>query len=809
MNSNKLTLRFLKNTDFNKLYQRLLTKDVLDKDDLENLLSVAIYLINNENEDIRHLGYRIIVDYCNQYNDYNPLYEITINKGLYPISKYINDNLISDKVKNFFTEWNDCFTEQYKNPLDKKVITKQQSLMNSKFHQEMEKTLAVVAPTSYGKSELIIKLINENPEDNICVVTSTKALLAQTRKRIKEANVLRGRQLITSSEMLTDRLNSFVAVVTQERLYQMLKKRGDLNFKYLIVDEAHELLSDNPRSRILARDIIFLTHRNKKCILKFLTPFMLDPQNLKIKYMTYNLDQIMIKEYLKTEKYFIHDVEKKSYFLYDQFFNQSFNLKSRYKTTNEIIIKNSDKKNIIYLNKPQDVEEVAIKLSETLPYLDSNKISIACQNLSKYIHPDYKMIKCLKKGVIYHHGSVSESVRSYMQKLYMEIPEIKYIITSSTLLSGVNLPATRLFLLDVRKGRANLNFESFKNLVGRVCRFDQIFNKENHSLNLLEPEIHFIVGSYTPKRLNLKKFLNKVASVEKIRSDNVNNILLENSIINKNKQVDLEKEKEYIENFQAGIIPNYQEAIVKTQIGDACIKNNITDFDIFDVEEEMQDYLNIVKKRYGRIENVDDLLNIIQKLFINHISSKNSLSRLKENNALDFYKMMMNWKQKNLSYSEMILKVVNYWHKLYELDENISIYAGKWGNKTNKHHQSLYTFKGTRKEDTINLAIVRIKEEEDFISNSLIKYVEVLKDLDIIDNEFYLMVKYGTTDINLICMLRNGLSLNLANLLMKNYGDYLVIKPTTNELIIMPQVIEKMKEKGENLIQISEVKNYL
>lgn len=66
MDSKKLTLRFLKNTDVKGLYEKLLTKDNLSNEELETLLSVAIYLINNENANIRHLGYRIIVDYCNQ-----------------------------------------------------------------------------------------------------------------------------------------------------------------------------------------------------------------------------------------------------------------------------------------------------------------------------------------------------------------------------------------------------------------------------------------------------------------------------------------------------------------------------------------------------------------------------------------------------------------------------------------------------------------------------------------------------------------------------------------------------------------------
>ena len=43
-------------------------------------------------------------------------------------------------------------------------------------------------------------------------------------------------------------------------------------------------------------------------------------------------------------------------------------------------------------------------------------------------------------------------------------------------------------------------------------------------------------------------------------------------------------------------------------------------------------------------------------------------------------------------------------------------------------------------------AIVRIKEEQDFIDNNLIKYVEVLYDLGLIEDKFYAQIKYGTEE---------------------------------------------------------------
>lgn len=37
------------------------------------------------------------------------------------------------------------------------------------------------------------------------------------------------------------------------------------------------------------------------------------------------------------------------------------------------------------------------------------KVFEACKNIAEYVHPNYRLIECVKRGVIYHHGAVPES----------------------------------------------------------------------------------------------------------------------------------------------------------------------------------------------------------------------------------------------------------------------------------------------------------------------------------------------------------------------------------------------------------------
>lgn len=76
------------------------------------------------------------------------------------------------------------------------------------------------------------------------------------------------------------------------------------------MDEAHELLEENTRSNTLASVIIVATKRNPSIVLKFLTPFVADSSNLQPRYTTYDLKTFRISEYIKTEKFFFHDLKK-------------------------------------------------------------------------------------------------------------------------------------------------------------------------------------------------------------------------------------------------------------------------------------------------------------------------------------------------------------------------------------------------------------------------------------------------------------------------------------------------------------------
>ena len=813
---NELTLRKLKNTEFPELYSKYMITGEADFPNLEKLISVAVYLINIDDVTLQHLGYRIIVNYCNNSGNYRPLYEIANVYGLYPVSKFIEDHYIPENAKNFYSAWNDASVEQYHH--ESVYQTEEQKELGEFFTRGKIDNISIVAPTSYGKSELILEAIKQFSTGKICIITSTKALLMQMKKRIVASGIFPKKKIIVHPEMYNSRDDNCVAVLTQERFQRLLKKDSQLAFDCVIIDEAHELLEDSSRSVILASSIIIAKKRNPDVAFKFLTPFVSNPENLIPRYVECSLKGFQVHEYIKSEKYYVYDLRSGAgKFFYDQFLDQFYKLES-YQPGNyeeEEVARNASQKNIIYLNKPTDIEEFSINLANQLPDINSQEVLDACENLSEYLQPQYNLITCLKKGVIYHHGSVPDAIRIFIEDLYKRLPDVKYVVTSSTLLAGVNLPADRIFLLDNKKGKGNLRADAFKNLIGRICRFSEMFNPESGNLKMLEPEIHIVFGKYFSRNANYKSFLPSVARADLMPDDQVENVLMEHSKITDKNEAELNSAQEFIENYENGTIADYQQRYTTTEIGKAAIMNGIRnqEIDIFQKEDNMQASADEYRANSIIIENTDSLMDAIRKIFIDFLNdgSNDNIRRLRNDDACRFYSMLLDWRIENKSYSEMIQLFVGYWRKLLQQNREAYIYVGRWGNlDVNGSHGKPYTYlKDKNKTEIVNLAIVRIKEEQDFIDNNLIRFVEVLHDLKLLDERFYSKVKYGTDDETTICLLKNGLSLSLSTLLLSKYRQMLKIDVTESTVECDEKLPEKMAQNQENSILIYEAKSYI
>lgn len=111
---------------------------------------------------------------------------------------------------------------------------------------------------------------------------------------------------------------------------------------------------------------------------------------------------------------------------------------------------------------------------QNLPNIELSKELIELINeLGQLVHPDFKMVKYIKKGIIYLHAKLPSNIKNYLLKYVRESNQIKHLVANSVILAGMNLPIDNLFYIS---GYSNLR--DLYNLIGRVNRINEIFSKK-------------------------------------------------------------------------------------------------------------------------------------------------------------------------------------------------------------------------------------------------------------------------------------------------------------------------------------------
>lgn len=806
----KAPLKTLRNSDFFAHYQSLLTRSELSRAQAETLLTAAVLFLNNDNPDVTALGYRIVVMYSNLTGDYVPLYDVAIGRGFMPIVDSVQSGLAAKgEATHFFPVYFSALLKLFE--VEGAVFTQQQLDLGNFFSEHKLTDVTVTAPTSYGKSELISQFCNQNLESSVCVLVPTKALLAQTKQRLLRKRVTGDdRQIITHAEMLQGGDCKFLAVFTQERLLRFFIKHPGVNFDFVFVDEAHNLLGEDTRALLLAKVIILQKRRNPAVRFKYLTPFLVDQTNLQLRYAEIQPEKYKVTEGLKTERFYLVDCrEGKAVQLYDQYFDRFVQCgEDTFDDEIDLILEKAAKKNIIFFNLPKKIEQFMRVFLSRIDSIESDRVARVCDSISEFLHTEYLLVEGLRKGVLYHHGSVPDIVKLYVERAYTEIPEIRHIVCNSTLLEGVNIPAEKMFILENKKGPRNLTKSEFRNLVGRVCRFNEIFSGETGNLRMLEPEI-YLIGSdaYLDNRANLKKFIKTVAQVDLKLQDEIDNVLLEERLI---EDDDAEERKREADEFLENVLPGTTGLDVTraaTPVGRACFLNNISELEVLQHEVEIQGILNGLVEP---LQNSNDVMKLIAGAFVPFLkdgAAFDILRRLQEENAQTFYAMLIDWKIKGASYAEMIRNFLRYWEGMGG-DE---VYVGKWGEiaREGSFRPSWVVISEKTHAEQVNLAIVRIKEEQDFVDNHLLKYVELLHDLGKLDEELYLKIKYGTTNQEKIRLMNFGVNSILAGKLIDKYSDFVDVQKDDSIVNIRPELIERMRQDGENEILVFEAEMHM
>lgn len=104
------------------------------------------------------------------------------------------------------------------------------------------------------------------------------------------------------------------------------------------------------------------------------------------------------------------------------------------------------------------------------------------------IHPSYPLIQTLKYGIGVHYGDMPDITRREQERLFDE-GKLKFLVCTSTLLEGVNLPCKNLFVWGPRQGKNNpMTEHAFWNLAGRAGRWGREFAGNIYCIDVFDED---------------------------------------------------------------------------------------------------------------------------------------------------------------------------------------------------------------------------------------------------------------------------------------------------------------------------------
>ncbi|WP_343578980.1 DEAD/DEAH box helicase [Acinetobacter sp.] len=772
-------------SEFNATIGKLTLNKFLEDDELSFLLACAIVFLKDYHNDQRktqHLNfaYFIVLKVAINNNYYIPLMDVSLNLGLYPIVRYIMKNNMNENISITDVILDSRIEEFKKGEIIEtyKQKTYRESILKSNYNE-----CCYIAPTSFGKSSLIIEILSQRKSDKVAIIVPSKSLLLQTYKNIK--NNTDNKKIIFHDEMYNSSMSSFVAVLTQERALRMLNKYKGLSFDNLIIDEAHNLLDNDYRSLLLSRVIRRNKFRNKNTKIFYLSPLIEDSKNLKFddeqfifeKKISFNFKEPDISEYKKSGEIF----------KYNRFVDEFYYSESISNYIDYIFLK-SKNKNFIFLIQPRKIEKLAEKICDKLNVVfDDYDLIELSEIISKNVHEEFYCVDYIRKGLIYLHGKLPDLIKEYLEFKFSQIKNIRYLVANTVILEGVNLPIDNLFIMNTW----GLKGKELTNLIGRVNRLNEVFNNKSKSLDKLNPTIHFInsddFGSKKGNMSNKIKLLKSSLVVDEVR----NPVLLnyDKNITSDDSggegsgdylfaEVNLVKEREDF------LIYNENDYNVKLKhvLVESGLDSEYSDFELA---------YSLLKHRIEKIntdENwiVADIVDKIYLFFIKELESnlKNKeLSRLEKIQARNFYKMFIE-RLHILNLRDHIQKMLKYFYLIKDDLEDRYFYVGRSYGEI-EHPNEMYISYNSKNyidlskkshKELVNIALIKIKIESDFVAYSLNKFVNVLFELSLIDEAEYNMFMYGTESRKYNEFIQLGLSSSLINFLIReNQIDNLFI----------------------------------
>ena len=344
-------------------------------------------------------------------------------------------------------------------------------------------------PTSLGKSfilkDAIYDIVRRSDLDQHCVVVlvPTKALIGQTaadlRELLRDVPEVNVATFPSLPLFLRKTYPRTIFVLTPERLLRYLSNPVR-DIDYLIVDEAQKVIAKRDARASIYYHSIVETIRRFATKLVFASPSIENPQLFLELFGKASNGALAVSERtVAQQRYFVDLIDRKQYYLSGAGGGETqLQAAPTAKTAIDLVTSLSGtRKSIIYINSSAKSAEFALELANVLPKVNDPRIDAVIKFVKEHIHKDYFLADTLARGVAFHHGKMPQEVREKVEECFSDPDSpLRYVVCTSTLLEGVNLPAKNIFVLNDTHGPAGFKKIDFENLAGRAGRLTYDFS---------------------------------------------------------------------------------------------------------------------------------------------------------------------------------------------------------------------------------------------------------------------------------------------------------------------------------------------
>ena len=401
-------------------------------------------LINNRENEARQELIKLL-DYHNSNElTYSPLVNHLIREtGLFPYLELETSNWEERFIYNAFKV--DVGEEK---PL---TLHREQSFLLKSLLEG--KNIAVSAPTSFGKSFVIDAYIKIKKPKNVLIIVPTLALTDETRRRLYRKFAHEYKIITTSDVELSDK-NIFI--FPQERAMNYINIVE--SFDIMIVDEFYKASSkfDKERSPSLIRAMIKLGAKSsqKYYLAPNITSLDSNPFTEDMEFIRLDFNTVFLEKH--------------------ELYNQINNNEEKSEKLLEILSHNKGK-SLIYAGTYSNIDSLTNLFLASYEPVKNELLEIFADWLSKNYDVNWSLTKLISLEIGIHNGRLHRSLSQIQVKLFEETKGIRNLISTSSIIEGVNTSAENVIIWRNRKGNTKLDDFTYKNIIGRGGRMFKHF----------------------------------------------------------------------------------------------------------------------------------------------------------------------------------------------------------------------------------------------------------------------------------------------------------------------------------------------